>query len=87
MREREAATHPVPLRRDEESGLLFFFLSSFARGLLAVLCIWARAPPSHPDLLPRHLFLSLPPSDPSASFAERARSTCFASSYCFLYDK
>lgn len=23
----------------------------------------------------------------SAGFAERARSTCFASSYCFLYDK
>lgn len=73
------------LRRNEESGLLFF--PSFARSLLAVLCIWTRAPPSHPDLLPRHLFLSLPPSDPSAGFAERARSTCFASSYCFLYDK
>jgi len=67
------------------------FFPSFARGLLAVLCIWTRAPPSHPDLLPRHfslsLSLSLPPSDPSAGFAERARSTCFASSYCFLYDK
>lgn len=49
------------------------FFPSFARGLLVVLCIWTRAPPNHPDLLPRHLFLSLSPSDPSAGFAERAR--------------
>lgn len=33
------------------------------------------------------LLLSKLGSALSAGFAERARSTCFASSYCFLYDK
>lgn len=89
--EREAAAHPVPSssRRDEERDRPPSFPPSSPRGLLAILCIWTprssqpprRSPPSPPHSL------SLPPTDPSAGFAERARSTCFASSYCFLYDK
>lgn len=81
---------PFPLRRDEERDRPFFSLPSFTRDLLAVLCIWTRALPSHhADLLPHSLslFLSRSLPEPSAGFAERARSTCFASSYCFLYDK
>lgn len=55
-----------------------------------VLCIWTLSSLREQErerISSLLLLLSKLGSALSAGFAERARSTCFASSYCFLYDK